>query len=125
MNRACVILDAQTAVWSLAPHVHLPLGQPVPIDDATSWSWLDAEVPGDVMTILKRRRLVPDPMIGFNDETVRWVEWVDWAFRAQISLSADFLDAEAGIDLVLRDVDCHAEVFVNRKRVGGSQQSVS
>ncbi|MCX7718090.1 MAG: hypothetical protein N2111_06765 [Candidatus Sumerlaeaceae bacterium] len=118
MKRPRLTLDAQSTVWTVAPHAHLPLGQAVPVENATSWDWMDAQVPADILTILKRHGLAPDPMVGFNDESVRWVELVDWGFRAQFVVPPEFLDAEAGIHLVLRDLDCHAEIFLNRTRVG-------
>jgi beta-mannosidase len=75
-------------------------------------------VPTDVLSHLVATQLIPDPFVERDDLKCRWVEDLDWAFRAQFELDATLAGAQHGLDLVLQDVDCWGEVFVNAKRVG-------
>ena len=106
------------ASWSLSAHHHVPMGNAIPVEQADEWPWSETMVPTDVHSHLKSNGQIPDPFVGTNDLKCRWVEDLDWVFRARFELDASIAGARHGVELVLRDVDCWAEVFLNGKRIG-------
>ena len=76
-----------------------------------------AVVPGDVHSALYKARYIEDPFWGCNETNVQWIGFHDWTLSREFDVSPDFL---ANDEIVLRaeDVDCFAEIFVNDRRVG-------
>ncbi len=44
-------------------------------------NWHKATVPGTVHTDLMDDGLIPDPFVGFNEDSLQWIENEDWIYR--------------------------------------------
>ncbi len=74
--------------------------------------WYPATVPGTVHTDLMANHLIPDPFIGFNEDSVQWIENQDWIYRTSFNLGKDDLDRK-NIELVFDGLDTYADVYLN------------
>ncbi|MCX7018252.1 MAG: hypothetical protein NTY46_04485 [Candidatus Sumerlaeota bacterium] len=115
------VWELSANAWSVAAHAHIPPGEPIPVDDASSWDWMDAQVPGDILTLLKQKGMIADPFVGMNDLACHWVEDVDWVYRTQFEFPLDPASAEGGIVLSLDGIDCWAKIFLNRVKLGATE----
>ncbi len=113
-----VVQNLDQAAWNICAHVHVPSGASIPIESASDWSWEPVSIPTDVLTHLTRIGRIADPRIGTNDLECRWVEELDWVFRAQFEADPGLLATDFGTVLVLDQIDCWGEVFLNRTHVG-------
>lgn len=85
------------------------------IDLTGDWALRDAEgsiaatmrLPGDVHSALLEAGLIPDPYVGRNEYGVRWVADRDW------HISRRFEHAGGPATLVIDELDCVAEVWLN------------
>ena len=75
----------------------------------------DARIPGDVMTALQQDGRIPDPYVGRNEYSLRWIAERDWAIERTITLDA--ADLAHRIELYLSELDTVADVFVNDEQV--------
>lgn len=73
--------------------------------------WLDARVPGVVHLDLLRHRLIPDPFMGTNEDSVQWIERDDWMYETSFTLNQ--LKASAQYQLIFEGLDTYATVFLN------------
>ncbi|MEM6767170.1 MAG: glycoside hydrolase family 2 protein [Bacteroidota bacterium] len=78
--------------------------------------WREARVPGTVHGDLYRNEMIPDYMIGLNEDSVQWVEEKDWEYRTQFTLTEDWFEQEE-ITLVFEGLDTYVEVFLNEQQV--------
>ncbi|MDB6167746.1 MAG: csxA 1 [Verrucomicrobia bacterium] len=89
--------------------------------DATEGTrWRSATVPGCVHRDLLRHRLIPDPFFGTNELDLQWIEQHDWEYRASFRVPAALLD-EQHVDLVCDGLDTLATVYLNGRRIAGSE----
>ena len=79
----------------------------------------DAVVPGDVHSALFKAYLIDDPFWGCNETNLQWIGFHDWELSREFEVSDDFLRHDE-IILQAEDVDCFAEIFVNNRRVGST-----
>jgi len=82
--------------------------------------WLPGQVPGGVHTDLMALNRIPDPFVSDNEKRVQWVAEKDWTYRRTFSVSAELL-AEAHVQLVCDGLDTLAQIEVNGKLVGRSE----
>jgi len=93
---------------------------PDPAPPTSSGShFLRAHVPGCVHLDLFRAGLIPDPFFGTNEHEVRWVHEQDWLYRKRFDVGPDVLSRER-VDLVFEGVDTFADIALNGKRVGST-----
>jgi beta-mannosidase len=91
------------------------------IDLAGRWTLRDCggrhsvamTVPGDGHSALVAAGVIPDPYVGRNEETVRWVAEQDWI----LSRSFDYAGETEGALIVLDCIDTVAEVAINGMKV--------
>lgn len=85
--------------------------------------WLNATVPGTVLTTLLNNGLVPDPWFGMNNEEIPdvWDKGRDyytyWYF---VLFSTEGIDKEKQVWLNFRGINYRTEIFLNGKRLGDS-----
>ena len=87
---------------------------------AETKEWLPATVPGGVHTDLLALKRIPDPFVGDNEKAVMWVAEADWEYRRSFAASADLLK-ESRVFLVCDGLDTLAEVYLNGKRLGNTE----
>lgn len=76
----------------------------------------EGAVPGDVMSDLMRNEVIPNPLIGLNEETVQWVGEKDWEYFRTFEVDEKML----GYDYVELDfdmLDTLADIYVNGQKV--------
>src|ERR1051325_10828078 len=76
-----------------------------------------ARVPGCVHTDLIRAGLIPDPLVGQNEDEVRWIGECDWEYRACFVAHPELL-AQDRIDLVCEGLDTIAAARVTGELIG-------
>lgn len=83
------------------------------IDQVTHWQ--PATVPGNVRSDLLALGQIPDPFVSDGAEASRWVEGVDWWYRARLPLQ---VDPGQRAFLELDGVDTLSAVFVAGRELG-------
>jgi beta-mannosidase len=94
--------------------------QPVPIEERDTWTWEPVKIPTDVLSHLRSVGKIADPMVLQNDLLCRWVEDLDWVFRARFDLPDTLSPTEDDLLLILNDLDCYSEIFFNGIRAGAT-----
>jgi len=84
--------------------------------------WIEARVPGEIHLDLIRAGQMPEPTVGANMPACRWPETKSWWYRTSFEISPDFLPHERQ-HLVFEGLDLYAQVFVNGKLAGESQNA--
>ncbi len=74
--------------------------------------WYPATVPGTVHTDLMANGLIPDPYLGFNEDSVQWIENDDWVYRTSFELSRKDLE-RTHTELVFDGLDTYADIYLN------------
>jgi beta-mannosidase len=87
---------------------------------ANTREWMPANVPGGAHTDLMALGKIPDPFYGDNELKVQWVAKSDWEYRRSFKVTKEFI-SEDQVYLVCDGLDTIANVFVNDKLVGASQ----
>ena len=97
--------------WTLRalPHGDLP--------DHVGQRDIPATVPGCVHTDLLTEGLIPDPMVGSNEQLVSWVGETDWLYSRGFALD---LASYERVDLVCQGLDTVAEITLNGAPVGAT-----
>ncbi len=92
--------------------------------DPAAWEsikgWNPAVVPGTVHTDLMARSVIPDPYIRMNENDVQWVEDILWCYRREFTVVKEQL-ALRTIELVAEGLDTYAEISVNGKKIGTTE----
>lgn len=81
---------------------------------------MPAAVPGDTLSALVAAERVPDPYAGMNELDVQWIGQTEWTYARTFELDAAFL-AETSVGLVCEGVDTVAEIRVNGKLAGRTE----
>ena len=71
-----------------------------------------AEVPGCIHTDLMRNKLIPDPFVGTNEESLQWIGEKNWIYATTFDIQVEILNKET-IELVFNGLDTYAEVTLN------------
>ncbi|MBS0663775.1 MAG: hypothetical protein JSR48_10965 [Verrucomicrobia bacterium] len=78
--------------------------------------WVEAQVPGDVHLDYLRAGLIADPFFGLNHDKLRWMEEMDWWYRADVTPPT--VGEGQRLHLLFEGLDVFATVFLNGKEVG-------
>lgn len=109
--------------WSLASATKLPQASGAELSSpgyVQGSQWLDAVVPGTVLTTLVARGVYPDPAYGLNNMAIpESLNQHAWWYRSTFRVPADLQGRQ--LSLVLHGVNYVAEVWVNGKRVGSQR----
>ncbi|MGC9343262.1 MAG: glycosyl hydrolase 2 galactose-binding domain-containing protein [Bacteroidales bacterium] len=74
--------------------------------------WYEADIPGTVHTDLMDNGLIPDPFVGFNEDSVQWIEDEDWIYKTSFYLSEEEENYNHH-ELVFEGLDTYADVYLN------------
>lgn len=88
------------------------------VDWSRAWS---ASVPGSVHETLVAHGVIPEPNIGTNVLSCRWVEETIWYYRREFPLP--WPREGARFWLVFESLDLAARIFLNGKEVGSHQNA--
>ena len=75
-------------------------------------NWYSAKVPGTVHTDLMANKLIPDPFIGFNEDSVQWIEDEDWIYQTTFQMDSAELNYNRQ-ELIFEGLDTYADVYLN------------
>lgn len=98
--------------WQVCARAHAGNAE-INIEGHSEWNWFPAKLPFDGISWLHRSGLVDDPMVGQNDLKYRWAEDVDWVLRKEFSVEPDALNLDDELQLVLNELDCYCDVYLN------------
>ena len=79
--------------------------------------WLDAKVPGTVLTDLLRLNLIPDPFYSDNELKLQWIGESDWRYTTIFNSPKEF-EKDKAIYLVFEGIDTAASIILNGKELG-------
>ncbi len=84
--------------------------------DATGEYTCPAQVPGCNFLDLERAGLIPDPLIGTNENDVQWVAQREWIYTRTFEIAAEQLQSRY-IELVCEMIDTLCTVSINGQQV--------
>lgn len=107
--------------WIAKKAVEVPSdGTQISRPDYTCSDWLEAVIPGTILTTLLHNGKVPDPFYGMNNELIPDVYFVGRDFYSYWFV-IDFQVPESFINeltwITFRGINYYADVFINGKRV--------
>lgn len=76
----------------------------------------NAKVPGDVFSDLVANDVIPDPLIGLNEDLVQWVGKNDWDYCRTFEITQDALKYDFA-ELNCEMLDTLADVYINGKKI--------
>ena len=74
--------------------------------------WQKAKVPGNVFTDLLSHKIIKDPFIKTNEDSVQWVSKKDWEYKTSFTLSEEILNKE-NIEINFKGLDTYASIYLN------------
>ncbi|MFP3153176.1 hypothetical protein LQZ18_01845 [Lachnospiraceae bacterium ZAX-1] len=87
-------------------------------DKTIFWNrWIDATVPGDVHLDLMNEHLICDPLVSDNNKKIEWIEEVEWWYKKDFYVAKQ---PTQRVELVCEGLDLTADLWVNDKKVGSS-----
>lgn len=82
--------------------------------------WIPAEVPGTVHTDLLSNKIIDDPFYADNEHKVEWISECNWIYTTTFEFPQEF-ENKKSVDLVFEGFDTIAEIFLNGKLLGKSE----
>ena len=82
-------------------------------------SWQKASVPGTIHTDLLKNKIISDPFSADNEEKIKWITQSNWQYQTRFDLPRDF-ESDKPIDLIFKGLDTFAEVSLNGRLIGHS-----
>lgn len=121
-NRSAVLMPCDdheyviSGAWEMTDAASV-VSQPILNADYNTSKWLDATIPGTVLTTLVEQGVYPDPYYGLNnllipDSLCR----MDWWYRIRFDAPAGAL--EEAPRLLFNGINYRAEIWLNGRRIG-------
>ena len=107
---AIMILNACTATDDAC--VELTLDSGWEFRQAGESQWRTATVPGSVHSDLLQQGLIPDMFYRANEDSIQWIERVDWEYRTRFTPDAALRRA-GYVELDFKGLDTYADVYLN------------
>ncbi len=79
--------------------------------------WLDAEVPGTVITDLLKLGLIPEPFYADNELHLQWIGESDWIYTTNFNFPKEF-EKDKTVYLVFEGIDTAAKIVLNGNELG-------
>ncbi|HTL82821.1 MAG TPA: glycoside hydrolase family 2 protein [Bacteroidia bacterium] len=80
--------------------------------NAAKKNWKPATVPGTVHTDLLANKMIPDPYLEANADSVQWVETKTWEYKSTFDCSKELWKQKVK-ELDFEGLDTYADVFLN------------
>ncbi|PQJ76144.1 beta-mannosidase [Polaribacter gangjinensis] len=74
--------------------------------------WQSARVPGNIFSDLLEKKMIPNPFIKTNEDSVQWVSKKNWEYKTTFSLSKKQLQKK-NIELHFEGLDTYATIYLN------------
>ena len=84
--------------------------------------WQKASVPGNVFTDLLSHKIIKNPFIKTNEDSVQWVSKKDWEYKTSFTLTEEILNKE-NIELKFDGLDSYASIYINDSLIGTTNNS--
>ncbi len=110
--------------WQAIRKVDIPAGgNTISLPGYEPVGWMDAVVPGTVLTTLLHNEKIPDPFVGLNNELIPDIydtgrDYYTYWFRNQFNLPEEFKDKQVWLNF--RGINYRANIFLNGRRVNSS-----
>ncbi|MDG1477232.1 MAG: glycoside hydrolase family 2 protein [Vicingaceae bacterium] len=79
-------------------------------------NWYSATVPGVIHTDLLANNLIEEPYWKTNEDSLQWIENVDWKYQKTFTITEDQLQDD-NIEIEFEGLDTYAEVKLNGKHI--------
>ena len=79
--------------------------------------WQKASVPGNVFTDLLSHKIIKNPFIKTNEDSMQWVSKKDWEYKTSFTLTEEILNKE-NIELKFDGLDSYASIYINDSLIG-------
>ena len=76
----------------------------------------EGKVPGDVISDLLANDVIPNPLIGLNEQLVQWIGRADWDYFRTFEVDKSILDYDF-VELDFEMLDTLADIYVNDKKI--------
>ncbi|MDO4187381.1 MAG: glycoside hydrolase family 2 protein [Lachnospiraceae bacterium] len=87
------------------------------MNEKGSEAYIDAKIPGSVLSTLLVQHRIQDPFFGTNEDEVKEIFRNDYYFTRQFEPSADLLQQQK-IELVCKGIDTLSKIYINNVPVG-------
>ncbi len=126
---SCLIVSAQeiplTGGWRMKKASDVKVdGSQLTMTEPEMAGWLNATVPGTVLTTLINNKVMPDPYFGMNNAAIPDIYnegrdyYTYWFFTR---FSTETLDSTKQVWLNFRGINYSAEIYLNGNRVNEQQ----
>ncbi len=78
--------------------------------------WIQATVPGTVISDLENAGVIPNPFVGCNHENIKWIEETVWEYALEFTVP-DHLENCHSAQLVFEGLDTYADVYLNGSKL--------
>lgn len=89
------------------------------MNEKGSEAYIDAKIPGSVLSTLLVQHRVQDPFFGTNEEEIKELFRSDYYFTRQFEPSSDLLQQQK-IELSCKGIDTIAKIYINNMPVGNT-----
>lgn len=79
--------------------------------------WMPATVPGCVHTDLEKNTIIPNPLIGINEQLCQWIPEHDWVYETAPFDVSDSIFSKENIRLKFHQLDTYATVYLNDQKI--------
>lgn len=73
---------------------------------------LPAIVPGTIHQDLLQNKIIPDPFIATNENSVQWIDKLNWIYETDFNLNIP-VNSGSNISLIFEGIDTYADVWLN------------
>ena len=90
----------------------IPLSENWEFKGVDTLDWQSASVPGNIFTDLITHKIIENPFIQTNEDSVQWVSKKNWEYRTTFSLSKKQIQKN-NIELHFEGLDTYATIYLN------------
>ena len=117
---AGILLLSYTSCQTEKPRARIDISKDWQFKALDSSRWLSASIPGVVHADLLALKLIPDPFIKANEDSVQWIENIGWEYQTTFHLSNEDLNSGV-VEIVFKGLDTYAEVSLNEHKIFSGQ----
>jgi beta-mannosidase len=81
--------------------------------------WYSAIIPGSIHNDLYQHNQIPNFLIGFNEDSIQWVENEDWSYQCEFNIDSTILN-KSKVYLQFEGLDTYAGIYLNGNKIDTS-----